>query len=77
MGKGEGSIEYVADRPGHDRRYAMNTAKIEKELGWRPQISLEEGLRRTVVWYLENPAWWQDIKSGAYREYYQRMYGNR
>jgi len=60
-------IGYVADRPGHDFRYAMDISKIERELGWRPTVTFEEGLRRTVAWYLDNRAWWERIRSGLYR----------
>ncbi|WBK01967.1 dTDP-glucose 4,6-dehydratase [Methylocystis parvus] len=60
-------ITYVTDRPGHDLRYAIDCAKIERELGWRPQETFETGLRKTVQWYLDNPAWWQAIRSGKYR----------
>ncbi len=60
-------ITFVEDRPGHDLRYAIDCAKIERELGWRPQETFETGLRRTVQWYLDNPAWWQAIRSGKYR----------
>ena len=77
LGKSEDLIEFVADRPGHDRRYALNTRKITSELGWRPEVSLEEGLVRTVAWYRNHPDWVQNAKSGAYREYYDRFYGNR
>jgi dTDP-glucose 4,6-dehydratase len=61
-------ITYVADRPGHDKRYAIDAAKIERELGWRPRETFESGLRRTVAWYLENEAWWRDVQSGGYRQ---------
>jgi dTDP-glucose 4,6-dehydratase len=60
-------ISFVTDRPGHDMRYAIDCAKIERELGWRPQETFETGLRKTVQWYLDNAAWWQAIRSGAYR----------
>jgi dTDP-glucose 4,6-dehydratase len=60
-------IRFVTDRPGHDYRYAIDTSKIEREFGWKPSVTFEEGLRRTVVWYLENPSWWERILSGAYR----------
>ncbi len=59
-------ITYVADRPGHDARYAMDTTKIEQELGWRPRETFEAGLRKTIEWYLDNTAWWQDVRSGRY-----------
>jgi dTDP-glucose 4,6-dehydratase len=68
-------ITFVTDRPGHDWRYAINTAKIERELGWRPRVDLEEGLRRTISWYLEHQEWLERVRSGAYRNYLQRQYG--
>jgi dTDP-glucose 4,6-dehydratase len=70
-------VQFVADRPGHDRRYAIDWSKAQLELQWEPQISLEEGLRKTVTWYVEHQDWWQRVKSGAYQEYYQRQYGER
>lgn len=69
-------IKHVADRPGHDRRYAISCEKIER-LGWRPMKSMEEGLAATVTWYQENETWWRSIKSGEYRVYYQSQYGSR
>jgi dTDP-glucose 4,6-dehydratase len=75
LGKDEFMIEYVKDRAGHDRRYAINFSKIERELGWRPEVSLEEGLQKTVEWFRKNTDWWQRAKSGAYREYYAKQYG--
>ncbi|MFH0819685.1 MAG: dTDP-glucose 4,6-dehydratase [bacterium] len=77
MGKSEEMIEYVKDRPGHDRRYAIDFSKIKKELGWQPKIDFEEGLKNTIEWYKGNESWWQDIKSGAYLEYYQKQYHER
>jgi len=68
-------IHYVKDRLAHDRRYAVDTRKIQQALNWRPQIDFADGLRRTVEWYRENQAWWRAIKSGAYRTYYERQYG--
>lgn len=68
VGSGEKLIEFVTDRPGHDHRYAIDFSKIQKELGWRPEVSFEEGLARTVRWYLDNQEWIEDIKSGHYRE---------
>lgn len=68
-------IRYVADRPGHDRRYAMGCDKITRELGWRPLIGLDEGLRQTVQWYLDNDAWVQSVRSGEYRQYVEKQYG--
>ncbi|MGB9690540.1 MAG: dTDP-glucose 4,6-dehydratase [Candidatus Sumerlaeaceae bacterium] len=68
---------HVEDRLGHDRRYAIDSTKIRTELGWQPLISFEEGLASTVRWYLENRPWWERIISGEFRNYYERMYGNR
>ncbi len=67
-------IEFVTDRPGHDRRYSLASEKL-RALGWEPQVHFEAGLAETVSWYRENPWWWQPIRSGAYREYYERQYG--
>ncbi|MBI4538221.1 MAG: dTDP-glucose 4,6-dehydratase [Gemmatimonadetes bacterium] len=75
LGTGEDLIEHVPDRPGHDRRYAIDPSRAERDLGWRPRVSFEEGLAQTVDWYVENETWWGRVKSGAYREYYERMYG--
>ncbi|MGI8588008.1 MAG: dTDP-glucose 4,6-dehydratase [Chloroflexia bacterium] len=73
-GRGEDLITYVADRPGHDRRYSLDTSKLHV-LGWSPAASFEESLRDTVEWYRNNRPWWEKIKSGEYREYYQKQYG--
>jgi dTDP-glucose 4,6-dehydratase len=70
-------IRFVADRPGHDRRYAMDASKIMKELGWQPQVPFEEGLRKTVEWYLQNTQWVQAILDGTYMDYYEKQYGER
>jgi dTDP-glucose 4,6-dehydratase len=70
-------IRPVSDRPGHDRRYALDTGLILGELGWRPSVGFREGLARTVKWYEENRAWWEEIKSGRFGEYYRRMYSAR
>ncbi|MEK6725508.1 MAG: dTDP-glucose 4,6-dehydratase [Deltaproteobacteria bacterium] len=70
-------IRFVKDRPGHDRRYAIDASKISGELGWQPSVRFEEGIRRTIKWYLENPAWISSLIDGSYREYYEKMYGNR
>jgi dTDP-glucose 4,6-dehydratase len=75
-GKNESFIEYVSDRPGHDRRYAVDTQKI-RDLGWSPKTSFEEGLTKTVEWYINNESWWRKIKSGAYLEYYKQQYERR
>lgn len=77
MGKSHSLITFVADRPGHDRRYALDTSKIERELGWRPATPFEAGLRNTIEWYMENEPWWRRIKSGEYIEYYRTMYSQR
>jgi len=69
-------LRRVEDRPGHDRRYSLVTAKLQA-LGWRPETSFDAGLAATVDWYRENRAWWEPIKSGSYREYYERQYGRR
>ena len=74
MGKPESLIQYVADRKGHDYRYALSSAKITEQLGWRPRVELREGLERTVRWYTDNQAWWRPLKSGEYWEYYRRNY---
>ncbi|HNQ21725.1 MAG TPA: dTDP-glucose 4,6-dehydratase [Phycisphaerae bacterium] len=77
LGKGESSIEYVADRPGHDRRYALNCDKIGRELGWQPTHSFEQALTATIEWYRTRRDWWEPIKSGAYKAYYEQQYGSR
>lgn len=74
MGKDESYIEFVKDRPGHDRRYAIDWSKINQELGWGPQVDLDTGLKLTVNWYLKNQEWWKKIKSGEYRKYYKVQY---
>jgi dTDP-glucose 4,6-dehydratase len=73
-GAGEDLIEYVTDRPGHDRRYSLGSEKA-RALGWEPEVRFAEGLERTVAWYRENRAWWEPIRSGDYRAYYERQYG--
>ena len=73
-GADESLIEHVSDRPGHDRRYSLSSEKLEG-LGWRARVRLDEGLARTVEWYRANPWWWAPIRSGAYRDYYERHYG--
>ncbi len=73
-GKDESLIEYIRDRPGHDRRYSLGSEKV-RALGWEPQVSFDGGLEQTVAWYRENDWWWEPIRSGAYREYYERQYG--
>ena len=77
LGKPESLITYVKDRPGHDRRYAINPDKIHTELGWLPQTRFDDGIKATIHWYMDNKAWWEEILAGDYQQYYQRMYGNR
>lgn len=77
LGKPDDLIYFVTDRPGHDLRYAIDPAKIRRELGWQPQTGFETGIGKTVRWYLENRPWWEHIVSGEYQDYYQRMYQNR
>lgn len=68
-------ITYVTDRPGHDRRYAIDAGKIERELGWRPTETFETGIRKTVHWYLDNPSWVENVQNGSYRDWVERQYG--
>ncbi len=77
LGKGDDLIEYVKDRPGHDRRYAIDSTKITTELGWKPQMTFEQGMAKTINWYRENEAWWKSIISGEYMDYYKNQYLNR
>jgi dTDP-glucose 4,6-dehydratase len=74
-GRDESLIEYVTDRPGHDRRYSLGSDKIREQLGWEAQVRFAEGLERTVQWYRNNEDWWGPIRSGEYREYYEKQYG--
>ncbi|OGH30833.1 MAG: dTDP-glucose 4,6-dehydratase [Candidatus Levybacteria bacterium RIFCSPHIGHO2_02_FULL_42_12] len=75
LGKGEDLTEFVKDRPGHDRRYSMDWTKINKELGWKPQHTFDEWLAKTIEWYREHKEWWTRVKSGAYKDYYEKQYG--
>jgi len=77
LGKPLALIRYVTDRLGHDRRYALDATKLQRELGWQPTRPFEDALQQTIAWYRDNPAWWQRVKSGDYRNYYERMYGSR
>ncbi len=77
LGKPTSLIRYVEDRPGHDRRYAIDCSKIERELNWRPQVAFEDGIRATIEWYRNNRDWIDQVKSGAYRNYYEQQYGDR
>ncbi len=75
-GAGEELIEHVPDRPGHDRRYSLSSDRI-RALGWEPRVRFDEGLERTVSWYRDNASWWEPVRSGDYRAYYERQYGRR
>ena len=75
LGRPESLIEYVTDRPGHDRRYAIDASKIKQDLGWEPRFTFEEALPRTIAWYQAHDPWLQRVRSGAYREYYELQYG--
>ena len=77
LGKPESLIHFVTDRPGHDRRYAIDPTKIHNELGWLPETKFEDGIKETVQWYLENKPWWEHIINGEYQNYYKKMYGDR
>jgi dTDP-glucose 4,6-dehydratase len=77
LSKPESLIKFVKDRPGHDRRYALDITKMKEEFDWSPKISFEEGLRSTIKWYLENRNWWEEIINGEYMKYYEKMYGER
>lgn len=74
LNKSENLIEYVKDRPGHDKRYAIDSSKIETELGWKPEFKFEEAIEKTIDWYLQNQSWWERILSGKYQEYYKLQY---
>jgi dTDP-glucose 4,6-dehydratase len=77
LGKPVSLIEHVEDRKGHDRRYAIDPTKIRKELGWEPTTSFDDGIKATVQWYLDNRGWWENVMSGGYQAYYEKMYGRR
>lgn len=77
LGKPESLITYVKDRPGHDRRYAIDSSKIQRELGWAPEYTFEAGMKETIRWYLDNGEWLTKVRSGEYQSYYERMYGDR
>ena len=68
---------YVTDRKGHDMRYAIDPTKIHNELGWLPETKFADGIKKTIKWYLDNREWWEEIISGEYQNYYEKMYGNR
>ena len=77
LGKPESLVTRVADRPGHDRRYAITTARLEQATGWQAEVPFEQGLAQTIQWYRENPGWIGRVKSGAYQSYYEKNYGAR
>jgi dTDP-glucose 4,6-dehydratase len=77
LGKPRSLVRHVEDRPGHDRRYAVDSSKLTRRTGWKPQQAFEDGIRQTVEWYRANEAWWRPIKEGEFRAYYERMYGQR
>ena len=77
LGKSEDLITYVTDRKGHDRRYAIDPTKIHTELGWLPKTKFQDGIKKTIKWYLDNKSWWEPIVSGEYMEYYDRVYKDR
>ena len=77
LDKPESLIKYVKDRPGHDRRYAIDPTKIHNELGWLPETKFADGIKKTIQWYLDNKEWWETIISGEYQNYYEKMYSNR
>ncbi len=77
LGKSENLITYVTDRKGHDMRYAIDPTKIHNDLGWLPETMFEEGIQKTIQWYLDNKEWWETIISGEYQNYYEKMYNNR
>ena len=76
-GDSEKLITYVKDRPGHDKRYAIDANKINKELGWKPSVTFEQGLEKTIDWYLQNTEWLENVTSGNYQDYYKAMYAGR
>ncbi|HBF35063.1 TPA: dTDP-glucose 4,6-dehydratase, partial [Candidatus Sumerlaeota bacterium] len=77
LGKPESLIKYVQDRLGHDRRYAIDPSKTRRELGWEPLVKFQDGIKQTIDWYLANQAWWENIRSGDYQQYYEKNYAAR
>lgn len=77
LNKSEDLIQFITDRPGHDMRYAIDPTKIKNELGWEPTTQFNDGIKKTIQWYLENKSWWENIISGEYQNYYEKMYHNR
>ena len=77
LNKPESLIRFVKDRPGHDRRYAIDPSKLENELGWKPEYTFDTGIQKTIQWYLDNEEWWKNILNGEYMNYFEKQYGNR
>jgi dTDP-glucose 4,6-dehydratase len=77
LGKPVSLIKHVTDRPGHDRRYALETSKVRSEIGWKPELPFREGIERTVKWYMDNRQWLDEVRSGEYRRYYEKWYSDR
>jgi dTDP-glucose 4,6-dehydratase len=77
LGKPTSLIRYVEDRKGHDWRYAIDCAKAERELGWTRTVTFEQGLEQTIKWYVDRRPWWEEVKSGAYKDFYSKYYGSR
>jgi dTDP-glucose 4,6-dehydratase len=77
LGKSDSLIQHVQDRPGHDRRYALDSSKIRRDHGWAPAVSFEDGIRKTIEWYQANPHWLDHVRSGEYHNYYDRHYTRR
>ena len=77
LDKPKSLIKFVKDRPGHDQRYAIDSSKMQEELGWEPEYTFEEGIKETINWYVNHQDWWRKIKSGEYKNYYEKMYDNR
>ena len=77
LDKPESLITHVTDRKGHDMRYAIDPSFIHQEMGWLPETKFEDGIQKTIKWYLDNRSWWEEIVSGVYQDYYAKMYGDR
>ena len=77
LSRSESLIEFVKDRLGHDRRYAIDSSKIQSELGWKPKYTFETGIKETIQWYLDNQNWINQVKSGQYQKYYEKVYGDK
>ena len=73
----ESYMEFIKDRPAHDRRYSLDTSKLRTELGWSPKVEFEDGIKKTVEWFKNNESWWKEIKNGEYQRYYEKQYGSK